>query len=81
MADEIPIRWIEVLAKAASLIALKGADIEDEPIPRAEFLMGLGFSQPEAGKLLGYSDATLRMARSRAKAKKGGRNGKVKSGR
>lgn len=79
VTDNADTRWIEVLAKAAALIALKGADIEDEPLSRATFLMGLGFSQSEAAKLLGYGSSTLRTAKHRAKhTKKGGRNGKGK---
>jgi hypothetical protein len=80
VADE-DTRWIEVLAKAAALIAMKGADVDDEPLAQGKFLMGLGITESEASTMLGLGVSTLRNAKNRVKKSKGGRNGKTKGKR
>ena len=57
---------------------LKNADVDDAPLPRGKFLMGLGITQSEATRILGIGVNTLANAKGREKKQKGGRNGKGK---
>jgi transposase len=60
---------------------MKGADVDDEPLARGRFLMGLGITQSEASTMLGLGVSTLRNAKNRVKKSMGRSNGKAKGKR
>ena len=71
--------WLSVIAKSLSYLSLHQADLRKEDIAvQAQFLVGLGLNNEDAANVIGTTKATVQVALSKAKSKKGKGNAKSK---
>lgn len=62
--------YMEVIGKSLAFLCLDRAGLRDEQIPiQADFLQRLGLDVPGAAKVIGTSEASLRVLLSRKKTK------------